>query len=191
MSSAVLFMSVSVDGYVADENDFLGGPDGERLHKWFSPGDSEAEPVGPAKAMMDEVLATGALVTGRRTAELMDHWGGDVHGGIPIFVPSHRPPGPAARWGYPNVHYVTDGIASAVKQAKAAAGERDVYVQGGYTGRSALEAGVLDELQLHVVPVLLGGGRRLFDMLPFEVELDIVRVVDTPDATHLRYRVHR
>jgi dihydrofolate reductase len=191
MSSAVLFMSVSVDGYVADENDFLGGPDGERLHKWFSPGDSGAEPVGPAKAMMDEVLATGALVTGRRTAELMDHWGGDVHGGIPIFVPSHRPPGPAARWGYPNVHYVTDGIASAVKQAKAAAGERDVYVQGGYTGRSALEAGVLDELQLHVVPVLLGRGRRLFDMLPFEVELDIVRVVDTTDATHLRYRVHR
>jgi dihydrofolate reductase len=120
----------------------------------------------------------------------MDHWGGD-HNGLPIFVPSHRPPGPAARWGYPLVTYVTDGIAGAMEQAKAAAGDRDVQVRGAYTGQKALEAGVLDEVQIHLVPVLLGRGRRLFDLLPAEIELDVVRVIDTPEATHIRYRVRR
>jgi dihydrofolate reductase len=76
-------------------------------------------------------------------------------------------------------------------QAKAAAGERNVMVHGAYTAQRALEAGVLDELQIHQIPVLLGGGRRLFDMLPSSVELEIVRVIDTPQATHIRYRVRR
>ena len=191
MSTSVLDMSVSLDGYIADPDDFLGGPDGHRLHDWFAPGGEFVELSGPAKELMDELYASGAVVTGRRTAELMDHWGGDVHGGVPIFVPSHRPPGPAARWGYPLVTYVTDGIESAMAQAKAAAGDRNVHVQGGYTAQRALEAGVLDELQIHQVPVLLGGGRRLFDVLPALVELDIVRVIDTPEATHIRYRVRR
>jgi dihydrofolate reductase len=123
-----------------------------------------------------------------RAGQVMDHWGGD-HNGLPIFVPSHRPPGPAARWGYPLVTYVTDGIASAMKQAKAAAGNRNVHVVGGYTAQRALEAGVLDELQIHLIPVLLGRGRRLFDVLPYDVELEIVRVIDTPEATHIRCRV--
>lgn len=120
----------------------------------------------------------------------MDHWGGS-HNGVPIFVPSHRPPGPAARWSYELVTYVTDGIESAMKQAKDAAGDRDVQVRGAYTMPRALEAGVLDEVQIHQVPVLLGRGRRLFDALPAEIELEIVRVIDTPDATHIRYRVRR
>jgi dihydrofolate reductase len=89
------------------------------------------------------------------------------------------------------VTYVSDGIASAMAQAKAAAGDRNVYVQGGYTAQRALEAGVLDELQIHLIPVLLGAGRRLFDVLPSHIELDIVRVIDTPEATHLRYRIRR
>ena len=86
---------------------------------------------------------------------------------------------------------MTDGIASAMEQAKAAAGDRDVQVRGGYTAQRALEAGVLDELQIHQVPVLLGRGRRLFDVLPSQIELEIVRVIDTPEATHIRYRVRR
>jgi dihydrofolate reductase len=188
---SVLYMSMSLDGYIADPNDFLGGDDGQRLHDWFAPDEDSGQPSGPAKQLLDELNATGAVVTGRRTAELMDHWGGDVHGGVPIFVPSHRPPGPAARWGYPLVTYVSDGIASAMAQAKAAAGDRNVYVQGGYTAQRALEAGVLDELQIHLIPVLLGAGRRLFDVLPSHIELDIVRVIDTPEATHLRYRIRR
>ncbi len=85
--------------------------------------------------------------------------------------------------------YVTDGIESAMKQAKAAAGDRDVQVRGAYTGQRALEAGVLDVVQVHQIPVLLGGGRRLFDVLPSEIELEIVRVIDTPEATHIRYDV--
>ncbi len=188
MGTSVLYMSVSLDGYIADPDDFLGGEDGERLHKWYSPGGGE--PHGAAKELVEEAASAGAVVTGRRTAELMDHWGGDLHG-AEIIVPSHRPPGPAARWGYPKVTYVTDGIVNAMRRAKAAAGDRNVYVQGGYTPQRALEAGVLDEIQIHLVPVLLGGGRRLFDELPDEIELEIVRVIDTPDATHIRYRVVR
>lgn len=183
MSAAVLDMSMSLDGYIADPHDFLGGTDGERLHDWFGAG-------GPAELFEREWNAAGAVLAGRRTAELMDHWGGD-HNGLPIFVPSHRPPGPAARWNYPLVTYVTEGIESAMAQARAAAGDRDVQVRGAYTGQRALAAGVLDEVQIHQVPVLLGAGRRLFDVLPSEVELEIVRVVDTPQATHLRYRVRR
>ena len=190
MSISVLDMSMSLDGYIADPNDFLGGDDGERLHKWAEADREAGQPSGPAEQFQDEWNACGAVLAGRRTAELMDHWGGD-HNGLPIFVPSHRPPGPAARWGYPLVTYVTDGIESAMEQAKAAAGDRDVQVRGGYTAQRALEAGVLDEVQIHQIPVLLGRGRRLFDELPSQIELDIVRVIDTPEATHIRYRVRR
>ncbi|MDR6613349.1 dihydrofolate reductase family protein [Leifsonia sp. 1010] len=189
--ATVLYMSVSVDGYVSTPDDFLGGDDGNRLHDWYAPGGDEDALTGEAKALAGELDRIGSVVTGRRTAELMDHWGGDVHNGVPIFIPSHRPPGPAARWGYPNVTYVLDGITSAMKQAVAAAGDRDVYVQGGYTAQKALEEGVLDEIQLHLIPVLLGGGHRLFDVLPSEIELEIVKVIDTPHATHIRYRVLR
>ena len=187
MSASVLDMSVSVDGYIADPDDFLGGDDGERLHKWA---DAEGESGRTTETFRTEWNAAGAVLAGRRTAELMDHWGGD-HNGAPIFVPSHRPPGPAARWGYPLVTYVTDGIESAMAQAKAAAGDRGVQVRGAYTGQRALEAGVLDEVQIHQVPVLLGRGRRFFDVLPSLIELEIVRVIDTPQATHIRYRVAR
>ena len=193
MAASVLYMSMSLDGYIADPNDFLGGDDGNRLHEWFGFGadGAPARTDGPVAELLDEMEATGALVTGRRTAELMDHWGGDIRGGIPIFVPSHRPPGPAARWGYPLVTYVADGIESAMAQAKAAAGDRNVYVQGGYTAQRALEAGVLDEIQIHQIPILLGSGRRLFGELTSSTELDIVRVIDTPEATHIRYRIRR
>jgi dihydrofolate reductase len=190
VAASVLDMSISLDGYIADADDFLGGDDGERLHKWADAEGESGQPSGPVGQFRDEWNAAGAVLTGRRTAELMDHWGGD-HGGLPIFVPSHRPPGPAARWGYPLVTYVTDGIESAMAQAKAVAGDRDVQVRGGYTAQRALEAGVLDEVQIHQIPVLLGQGRRLFDALPSLIELEIVRVIDTPEATHIRYRVRR
>ena len=189
MGRTVLYMSMSLDGYIADEDDALGGPDGNRLHEWFAPGGEPGRPVGSAGELVDEWEATGAVVVGRRLAELVGHWGG-THHGRPIFVASHRPAGPAAA-AHPLVTYVTDGIASAMEQAKAAADGRDVLVHGGYTARRALEAGVLDELQIHLIPVLLGRGRRLFELLPAEVELEIVHVLDTPEATHVRYRVVR
>ena len=194
MSASVLYMSMSLDGYIAGPNDEPGNPGGDgfiRLHDWFTTPDGEfARPAGPAGELYDEMMdAPGAILVGRRTAEQVDHWGGDLRG-LPIFVPSHRPPGPSVA-NYPLVTYVTDGIASAMAQAKAAAGDRNVLVHGAYTAQRALEAGVLDELQIHQIPVLFGGGRRLFEVLPSRVELEIVRVIDTLEATHIRYRVIR
>jgi dihydrofolate reductase len=193
VSASVLYMSMSLDGYIAGPNDEPGNPGGDRfrrLHEWFVAPDGEfIRPSGPAGELIDEINATGAVLVGRRTVEQADHWKGDHHG-VPIFVPSHRPPGPSVA-NYPLVTYVTEGIASTMAQAKAAAGDRNVLVHGAYTAQRALEAGVLDELQIHQIPVLFGGGRRLFEVLPSRVELEIVRVIDTPEATHIRYRVRR
>ena len=193
MSVSVLYMSMSLDGYIAGPNDAPGNPGGDgfdRLHEWITTPDGEyGRPAGPAGELFDEMNTYGAVLAGRRTAEQIDHWGGD-RDGVPIFVVSHRPPGPSVA-DYPLVTYVTDGIASAMEQAKAAAGDRYVLVHGAYTAQRALEAGVLDELVIHQIPVLFGGGRRQFEVLPSRVELEIVRVIDTPEATHLRYRVRR
>ena len=195
MSKSVLYMSMSLDGYIAGPNDEVSNPGGDgfiRLHEWGLTPDGESHrTTGPARQLNDEMNATGAVLAGRRTAEQVDHWGGDHHDrGVPIFVPSHRPPGPSVA-NYPLVKYVSDGIASAMAQAKAAAGDRNVMVQGAYTAQRALEAGVLDELVIHQIPVLFGRGRRQFDVLPSRVELEIVQVIDTPEATHIHYRVRR
>jgi dihydrofolate reductase len=190
MPASVLYMSMSLDGFIAGPNDSLGGDDGNRLHDWaLNPDKASFRTSGAPGSFVDEINATGAVLAGRRTVEIVDHWGGDHHG-VPIFVPSHRPPDPSVA-AYPLVTYVSDGIVSAMAQARAAAGDRDVLVHGAYTAQRALEAGVLDELQIHHIPVLLGRGRRLFGELPSSVELEIVRVTDTPEATHIRYRVRR
>jgi dihydrofolate reductase len=192
MSSSVLLMSMSADGYIAGPNDEPGNPGGDdfmRLHKWYEGPDGEfGRPEGPAGDIWDELNATGAVLVGRRTAEQVDYYGGNHHG-APIFVLSRRPAPPEAA-KYPAVTFVT-AIESAMAQAKAAAGDKDVLVHGAYTAQKALEAGVLDELQIDQIPVLLGRGLRLFDVLPEKIELDIVRVIDTPLATHIRYRVRR
>ncbi len=194
MSASVLYMSMSVDGFIAGPNDDPDNPGGdggavERLHAWGFTADGNVRRSGPAGELADAMEATGAVLAGRRTVEQVDHWGGDHHG-MPIIVPSHRPPGPSVA-NYPLVTYVTDGIASAMALAKAAAEGRDVMVHGAYTAQRALEAGVLDELQIHQIPVLLGAGRRLFEVLPSRIELEILRVIDTPEATHIRYRIRR
>ena len=189
-------MAMSLDGYIAGPNDGPDNPGGDgfgRLHQWFTTPDGEfRRPSGPAGELYDAIVTGyGAVLAGRRTAEQADHWGGDHHGsGVRIFVPSHRPPSPSVA-NYPLVTYVNDGIASAMAQAKAAAGDRNVHVLGAYTAQRALEADVLDELEISHIPVLFGRGRRLFDELPSRIELEIVRVIDTPEATHIHYRVRR
>jgi dihydrofolate reductase len=191
VSASVLYMSMSLDGYIAGPNDEPDNPGGDgfmRLHEWLADGES-GRPPGPAGEMYDEMEATGAVLVGRRTAEQAGHYNGNHHG-VPIVVVSHRPPPPSVA-SYPSVTYVTDGIESAMAQAKVAAGHRDVLVHGAYTAQLALQAGVLDELQIHQIPVLFGQGRRLFDVLPSRVGLEIVKVIDTPEATHIRYRVRR
>ena len=150
-STSVLYMSMSLDGYIAGPNDTMDNPGGNdfmRLHDWY--GFEEPPPntigTGWGAHFMNEVNATGAVLAGRRTVEQVDHWGGNHHG-VPIFVPSHRPPGPSVA-NYPLVTYVTDGIESAMAQAKAVARDRNVLVHGAYTAQRALEAGVLDECRI-------------------------------------------
>ncbi len=139
--------------------------------------------------------STRAVISGRRTYELADRWQGDHHDGVPVFVLTHDvpddpPPG--------SVRYVTD-VRECASQARAVAGDGDVMVHGAGAAQALLQAGQLDELELHVVPVLLGQGRRLFDNLPAEhVELSLVRQLATPEdvapaqqVMHLRYRVRR
>ena len=196
MSRTVLYMSMSVDGFIAGPNDGPGnglGDGGHRLHEWFltKADDSHKEVVGRLdgvhREIMDEVMSTGAVVVGRRTFELADGWGGDHHDGVPIFVLSRHQPRAVARW--PAVTYVSD-VADAMHAARDAACERDVLVHGASTAQRALAAGVLDELQIHLVPVLLGQGRRLFEnMPPDHIELELLRAVDGPGVQHLRYRV--
>jgi dihydrofolate reductase len=194
-SRIVLYMSMSLDGFITgpDDNAEQGlGVGGERLHDWLGPGGADPASYrpaeGPSAVVFDELMATGAVITGRRTFEFAGGWAGDHHDGVPIFVlthaaPAEPPPGHA--------RYVTD-IESCVAQARAAAGGRDVLLHGAATAQACLRAGLLDELELQLMPVLLGQGRRLFeDMPPDHVELDLLRALDGPGVLHLRYRVRR
>lgn len=194
MSRLVLYMSMSLDGFIAgpdDSSDNPFGTGGHRLHEWLGYGGDDVSGFRPrderGRTVLDEVLSTGAVITGRRTGDFVDYWGGDHHHGVPIFVPTHRAP-----VGTPtgNVHFVTDGIEPCVKQAKAAAGDCDVMLHGAYTAQECLRAGVLDVLEIQLIPVLFGQGRRLFDRLgPDHIELEPVRTLESPDAVFLRYEV--
>jgi dihydrofolate reductase len=137
------------------------------------------------------MMSTGAVVAGRGTFEPAGGWSGDHHEGVPIFIVARGEPGiDISEW--PLVTYV-DGVVSAMEQAKEAAGEKDVLVHGAGIARLALAAGVLDELELHVVPVLFGQGRRLFDGLdPEQIELERTRVLEGDGGvTHMHYAVRR
>jgi dihydrofolate reductase len=188
---AALDMSVSLDGYIAGPGDTMEQPGGEHftLHDWF--GDPDA-PTGTEAdlQLLREVMQAGAVLTGSRTAQQTGHWGGDHHGmGVPIFVASRREPPPEVA-GMPLVHYVSD-VVDAIAQAKAASGDRHVHMIGAAWVPTALAAGAIDELRIHHVPLLMGGGRRLFDVLPAPIGLEILRVETSPRATHVRYRVLR
>ncbi|WP_256356256.1 dihydrofolate reductase family protein [Streptomyces sp. PKU-EA00015] len=136
--------------------------------------------------------ATGAVVMGRLMYDTGEKpWGDNPPFRAPVFVLTHRPAPALVKQGGTSCTFVTDGIHSAPEQAKAAAGGRNVDIAGGArTVQQFLRAGLVDELQLHVIPVLLGGGLRLFDHIgPEQRKLEVIRVVDTPRATHLKYRV--
>jgi dihydrofolate reductase len=180
-----LYMSMSLDGYIAGPDDRPGqelGAGGGRLFDWL---DDRMSP-GINGQVYSEALDTGAVITGRRTFELAGRWGGDHHDGVPIFVLTHEvpddpPPGSAV--------YVTDATTCAA-QARAASRGRPVMVHGAGAAQALLRARELDEMELHLVPVLLGHGRRLFDQQPADrVELELVRSLEGRQATHLRYRV--
>jgi len=198
MSATVLYMSMSLDGFIAGPNEGPGnglGDGGHRLHEWALP-DADTDRMaitdltGVNGQVVDEFMSTGAVVAGRGTFEPAGGWGGDHHDGVPIFVLS-RQERDGDTEGWPLVTYVSD-VRTAMAEAKQAAGDRNVLVHGAGVAQLALAAGVLDELEIHLVPVLLGQGRRLFDHLgPEHVELERTRVLEGDGVTHLHYRVMR
>jgi dihydrofolate reductase len=189
VSATVLYMSMSLDGFIAGPNETHDnglGDGGHRLHEWVL---TDGRPEGVNGQIYDEFMATGAVVAGRGTFEPAGGWGGDNHGGAPIFILYRDEPGiDISQW--PLVTAVDD-VTSAMTQAKEAAGDSNVLVHGAGIARLALAAGVLDELELHVIPVLFGQGRRLFDGLaPEQIELDRTRILEGEGGvTHMHYRV--
>jgi dihydrofolate reductase len=191
-------MSMSLDGFIAGPNERLDnglGDGGLRLHEWFmADGSVDIEATrrsgGANGQVVEEFMSTGATVAGRGTFEPAGGWGGDHHDGVPIFILTRRNPAELKQW--PLVTYVDD-VTTAMARAKDAAGDKDVLVHGAGVARLALAAGVLDELELHVVPVLFGQGRRLFDGLAAEqIELERTRVLaGEGGVTHMHYRVRR
>lgn len=207
-----LDISVSLDGYVAGPNQTVEEPlgqGGEGLHEWAYPLESFRRPhgdeggeVNASSAVMEEVLAvTGAAVIGRNMfggqpgpwgVEPWEGWWGEeppFH--YPVFVVTHHQREPLVKQGGTTFTFVTDGVESAVAQAKAAAGQKDVTIGGGaQVAQQCLAAGLVDQMDLHLVPLFLGGGARLFDDLGAVLpKLDQVRVIEAPGVTHLRYRV--
>jgi dihydrofolate reductase len=190
MSKSVLDMSVSLDGFVCGPNETPEnglGDNGRRLHWWFRE-EAEAEPEGANAETMGGLMATGAVVAGRGTVEPAGWWDGDHHDGVPIFILTRtRSAADVEQWP---LITVLDDVTEAIGRAKEAAGDRDVLVHGVGVGAAALSAGVLDEMQLHLVPTILGEGRRLFEGIGAEPhEFELTRNVEGPGVTHLRYRV--
>jgi dihydrofolate reductase len=199
MASTVLYMSMSLDGFIAGPNETPDnglGDGGQRLHEWIFGRSGDAADHrnlrerlhGGNAQVYDEMMATGAVVAGRGTFEPAGGWGGDHHDGVPIYVLS-RHPAPAWAADWPLVHYTSD-LGEAVRAAKQAAGGRNVLVHGAGITQRALAGGQLDELEIHLVPVLFGDGRRLFDGIePHQRALEVTRVLEGDGVTHLHYRV--
>lgn len=198
MSAIVLYMSMSLDGFVTGPNATPENPlgdGGDRLHEWIFPiaaadhHRAAAEQLtGVNRQIYDELMSTGAVVVGRGTFEGADGWAGDHHDGVPIWVLSRREPGiDIGKW--PNVTYLSD-IGTAMTAAKRAAGDKNVLFHGAAVlAQLALTAGLLDELEIHLVPLLLGEGRRLFDARdPEMVEFERTRVLEGEGGvTHLHF----
>jgi dihydrofolate reductase len=195
MGKVTADQSMSLDGFSAGPNVRVGNPlgdGGERLHEWMS---WDGDGTGRGAEVRDELFRiSGAMVMGRRMFDLgVEPWGDNPPFHMPVFVVTHDASDPLAREGGTTYTFVTDGIERAVALAKAAAGDKDVAVLGGATTiRQFIEAGLLDELRIHLAPVLLGDGTRLFDRVGAErVQLESTSVIDAPGATHLTFRISR
>ncbi|MFK4600377.1 dihydrofolate reductase family protein [Streptomyces pristinaespiralis] len=198
-------LAMSLDGFVAGTDispDNPGGKGAEALFQWIHnlaswrerQGMTGGEDNEDSEIMREWFDSTGAVVMGRTMYDTGEEpWGDEPPFRTPVFVLTHRPRRTLVKEGGTTFTFVTDGIHSALEQAKAVCGGRNVDIAGGArTVQQYLRAGLIDELQLHVVPVLFGAGLRLFDDLGAERRrLEIVRCVDTPLATHLKYRVHK
>jgi len=188
MGNVVIDMSMSLDGYIAAPNDNPEqglGEDGMRLHNWAFDDPSVFERV-----YGNLVEETGAVIMGRRSYDnSIEAWGGKGPFGdvVPCFVVTHRPPASAD----PVFGFVTDGIESALAKAQEVAGDKRIGLMGANVDQQFLAAGLVDGIRIHLVNVLLGGGRRLFDRLPQRIELEQTGLTETDGVTHLAYRVVR
>lgn len=201
MGKVVFNMTMSLDGFVAGPND---GPEnglgdgGDRLFKWYFSGDTEIPisdgnmvlKVSPQSAeLLKEAFETyGAGVWGRRTFDIAQGWGGHPPG-TPCFIVTHTVPQEWVYAGSPFT-FVTDGVESAIRQARQAAGDKDVVVCTASILQQCLNLGLMDEIHIDVAPLLLGKGVRLFDHLEIEpIELESIRAIGAPGVTHLGFRV--
>jgi len=203
MGKVATGLTMSLDGFIAGPNDGPENPLGEggmRLFDWYASGDTDYEmpgtgmvfKVSPQSAdLLREAFGTmGAFVTGRRTFDIANGWGGRPPLGVPTFVVTHTVPRDWIYEGSPFTFVTTGGVESAVEQARAVAGDRDVSVGAASLMQQCIRAGLLDEIHINLAPVLLGGGVRLFDHLgDGQVELERTRVVEAPDVTHVTFRV--
>ncbi len=202
MGNVVLELSMSLDGFVAGPND---GPDnslgdgGERLFRWYSSGDTALPLPGTdmvfqisrasAELLQEEWGKVGAMVAGRRMFDIAQAWHGNPPGGEPCFIVTHTVPQEWVTEGSPFT-FVTDGVESAIRQAKQAAGNKNVAVSSANIAQQCIKAGLLDEIQIDLVPVLLGGGVRLFEHLgAAPIELESIGVIAAPGVTHLKFRI--
>lgn len=198
MARIVSTITTSIDGYFVGPNDGPGnglGDGGERLHYWVFGGpwsydvESHGDAVGVDKEFLDEhVGRLGAVICGRTTYEAADHWGGTNPFPVPLFVVTHRPDEEPPGAGFT---FVPD-FETALSRAKAVAGDRDVSIMGGGSLiRQAFRAGVIEEFTHSIAPIVLGGGKRLFEGIDESIELEPIRTYSSPYATHVTYRVRR
>jgi dihydrofolate reductase len=204
MGKVMVELSMSLDGFVAGPNDGPENPLGDggtRLFDWYSSGDTAFPLPGTdmvfkisrasAELLQEEWNKLGAMVAGRRMFDIANAWGGKPPGGGPCFIVTHTAPQEWVKEGSPFT-FVTDGVESAIRQAKQAAGDKNVAIGSANIAQQCLKAGLLDEIQIDLVPVLLGGGVRLFENPgPAPIELETTRVVDAPGVTHIRFRIVR
>jgi dihydrofolate reductase len=188
MQQVVVSISMSLDGYITDPAEPLEDPG--RLHDWMFDRRTDAD-----AAIRDEIYATtGSVVLGKRMFDLgFEPWGDPPPFGMPVFVLTHERRDPLPMQGGTTYTFANDGIEATLEQARAAAGEKNVGIWGGADVIDQyVKSGLLDEIQLHLVPMLLGEGIRLFDRLGRDrIELERVRTIETPAATHLWLRVVR
>ena len=203
MGKVAVGLTMSLDGFIAGPNDGPEHPLGEggmRLFDWYSSGDTEYELPGTdmtfrvsqqsAELLREAHSKMGAFVTGRRTFDITNGWGGNPPLGVPSFVVTHTVPQDWVYEGSPFT-FVTDGVESAVEQARAVAGDKDVAVGAASIAQQCIRAGLLDEIHIDLVPVLLWDGVRLFDNLGGQVELERTEIIEAPGVTHMTFRVIR
>src|SRR5207253_1129512 len=199
MSKVLAGITMSLDGYVTGPDDRLGaglGEGGEKLHEWVFGGpwtyeSPRGSPAAVDQDYLDDVFASGgAWIVGRTMHDVVDGWGADPGFGVPVFVVTHRSHETVVK-GDTSFEFVTEGIADALERARTAAAGKNVIVMGGADLlRQYLAAGLVDEFTLTIAPVLLGGGKRLFDGISrTEIAFERTGVIESPFATHLRFRV--